>query len=621
MSKVTITTHSHVENFTAPNIPAFARVYASQSFTNSDSESVGAGGLDSPNYVKQVAVSYAAGVSTIASFTGSDRLDSTVYGVSGGNYATYTLALYSAKGKRVAIVYDNIKIPASPSTTSWVALDLYSNARPQPYRYAYYDQDQITALLNDKQLEIEANNWSLKFDGSKQHHIKCGPIYTPLTSYAASPCFIEAWIKPGSLTGARYWAAQGWGPSHVLLVGFIDDTDPDRVGMTGDFDAANTYFSNDTVPRNVWGHFAMLYLPANYLTTGIPAVTSAYTFINGVLSSITPLTSNPRASSGGTGNGGNTFEIGGTEHSNFDGSISQVRLFEGAVPFVYDFGFGLPKFIPERSFRGGYYTPSNTVRAAVSLLFDLRDRTGNTIPDRGVGYNGGQHTGVLSSGYTSEGQMGEPDNYETNLPTWVRDPITVSTETITAPTVPSNAILYDSFMRQDVTPFSRNSLTNLGIGNLEKGGTWLGSPLVYGILNRRCFGVGDGVYPVFAEVGQANMDVRIKTGDGNLNRDVIPYIFAKSSGVDGNNCLKMYYQAGYLYMQELDAAGTPVGANNTYAAFAGGTDQFRIVCTGTTAQFYAGATLLTTFTGVTRTGTKAGFFTAGIGRVDTFEVY
>ena len=185
------------------------------------------------------------------------------------------------------------------------------------------------------------DEWSLKFAGNKQHHTKAGPFYTPNTSYSHSPFFVEAWLKPGDLTGARYWIAQGYGGAHILLVG-VNDAEPGRVKITGNLNDGinfNSFQSVDTTARDAWAHHAVLYVPTNHFGEGNPAAPTVFTFINGVLSSRTAVV-NPRANSGNWWTGSNTLEIGGTEHSNFDGNISQVRLFEGSVPFVFDESYG-----------------------------------------------------------------------------------------------------------------------------------------------------------------------------------------------------------------------------------------------------------------------------------------
>lgn len=158
MAKITISGLEVLFNATGNQIPVYARVYASQTFTNDDGQVVIGGSIDSPDFVKEVAVSYAAGVATIASFAGANAIDSTTFGIAGGVLATYVLGLYSAKGKRLAIVYAGLIVPSVPTTTTWTDINLYTNAQHEPYRNAYYTADQINALLNGLDLAPKATD-------------------------------------------------------------------------------------------------------------------------------------------------------------------------------------------------------------------------------------------------------------------------------------------------------------------------------------------------------------------------------------------------------------------------------------------------------------------------------
>ena len=146
-----------LQNFTSANTPVYARVYCSQTFTNDSDEVVGAGSIDSTNYVKQVSASYASGVTTISSFATTNRIDSTTYGT-GGVYATYTLTLHNTKGKRVAIVYSGIIVPTTPATTTWDVLYEYSTTKHQPFNNTYYTAPQIDTILDGLDLAPDASD-------------------------------------------------------------------------------------------------------------------------------------------------------------------------------------------------------------------------------------------------------------------------------------------------------------------------------------------------------------------------------------------------------------------------------------------------------------------------------
>lgn len=155
--KITIGPHEHVETFPAKSIPAFARVTAQQFFTNEDDQTVGAQSPKSAEYVKQVAVTYSAGISQIAGFSGANQIDSTVVTATSRVLGTYTLALYTAKGKWITDVYSGLQVPELPTTTSWADIALYSSTYCEPFRHNYYDRDQINALLAGLSLAPLAN--------------------------------------------------------------------------------------------------------------------------------------------------------------------------------------------------------------------------------------------------------------------------------------------------------------------------------------------------------------------------------------------------------------------------------------------------------------------------------
>jgi hypothetical protein len=154
--KITIESHQHIYNGTVA--PAFARVYSSQPFYNDDSQSVQNGAVGSDNYVKQVAVTYAAGIATIATFATTNRIDSTIVASTGRSKSFYTLTLHDAHGRYLTTVYENIKIPESPTTTTWTDLARSSNTVSIPYRAEYYNREQIDELLRNLRALIVANN-------------------------------------------------------------------------------------------------------------------------------------------------------------------------------------------------------------------------------------------------------------------------------------------------------------------------------------------------------------------------------------------------------------------------------------------------------------------------------
>lgn len=196
MAKITIAAHEHIGNFPVP--PAFARVYCDRPFLNDDGDTVQNGAIRSGNYVKQVEAAYSAGVTTIAAFDGSNQLDSTVPDGATREEAFYALTLHDTDGNYLATVFEEIKVPSSPTTTSWAELSIVSGIRPVPYRYSYptlADVQSLVALmalanLVDTQITSPANNDLLAYDsilGKWKNSAASGYITTAAANAAFAP--------------------------------------------------------------------------------------------------------------------------------------------------------------------------------------------------------------------------------------------------------------------------------------------------------------------------------------------------------------------------------------------------------------------------------------------------
>lgn len=481
----------------------------------------------------------------------------------------------------------------------------------------YYTEAETDAAIQSA--PDKAGTYSLEFDDTAGHHVKVGSLYTLATDYNGSEMFLEAWIKTIGSSGG-YYAVQGYGGQHIVLLGSFPGSG--RATLAGNFNNGvqnNGYAAADTVPLDGWSHHAILYIPADHWGAGDPVSPTVYTYLNGVISSVTTLT-NPR---GAGGSSQNDFEIGGTDHSNWGGRMSQIRLFEGAIPFS-----AVPTiFSPEKSFRGGYYIVGST-RVPVSLLYDFRNNTGKSVPDRSVGFNGGLHTGVLAANFTSLSTFGEPDNYETNLPEWVVDEVAAPVETIAAPTIPPTAILYDSFSRADVTPAFGGSFSGgqivLPMGNLEKpsGQAWLGNAInETGILNRRAFGFGinEHLKYRYAPVGSATMDVRVASG--STDRAVMPQVLMRYS--DNSNYVNVSINPnnGFMTYQNVvagvDSGGFWPGSPSAIA----NVSTLRFVCSGTSITCYVDGVAYGTPVTTALIGQNAGLRFPQYTRCDLFEVY
>lgn len=445
---------------------------------------------------------------------------------------------------------------------------------------------------------------SLKFLASNAHHIKSGLFYTPNTDYNDSPCLVEAWCKTDPNTGGYIFPA-GFGGNHIMLWGVNADANGFQ-SISGNFKRdsnGNDYSSRDAAAPG-WCHMASLYCPPLYLGNW-QTEPRVYSYVNGVMSSYVDLV-NPRENLDG-GAGSATFGVGGTDHSGYSGLLEQVRIFEGKSPIR-----ALQTFMPEHSFRGGLYT-NNGENVPVSLFYDLRTEWGKTIPDLGAGFNGGTHTGVLSSGYTSSSQFGESDNYTENLPSFVNEEhFRPPNPTIQPPTIPSNAVLYDSFAQPDQLAVWGDTI---GLTSLEKGGTWENAETL-GILGQRVYSTtenGHALFPV-ADHGSADMDVRIHTGT-NWN-PAVPNMLVRYDSP--NSYIRLSPIHTQLYAQEFTNGQVTSQVNFLMPA---NVSEVRVVADGTECQIILDGVLKGTMTGLTGTGTKAGFQVAGVQRVSKFETY
>ena len=138
MSLITIASQD-IADWHGLETPAYARLIANQEFVTSENVIVQPGN----GFYQQFTCSVVSNKIRIASGSAYSTTDSDT------PWSTYTLAIYSAKGSLLTTIAGNLRIPNAPSSTTWTALIEYSQARVQPYRFAFYDTNQINALLNN----------------------------------------------------------------------------------------------------------------------------------------------------------------------------------------------------------------------------------------------------------------------------------------------------------------------------------------------------------------------------------------------------------------------------------------------------------------------------------------
>ena len=433
--------------------------------------------------------------------------------------------------------------------------------------------------------------------------------------------FWEFWAAPGSNAAATYMLSDGYGGAHALLfgVGSFNSSEPSRYELLGNiFDGVrhDNYFGSDQGPAvGEWGHFAVGWDGQNIIT-----------YFNGVPVGKTPF-HGPRRTPG-PGGGAGRLLIGGSDHSNFDGRIAQVRGYEDANPREALPGGAEASFAPQ------------TVFGVEGNLLSYYFRSdGVTVADLSRGYNGVNRVGwvrgtvagiLLDCGSCPRPQfVVDPSapNFAANTPA---PPVIVPS----APAAPSGALVFDSFSRANSTYLfgSRG-----GLGSTEGGsaGTqvWQSnqsptSAQPFGILNSIAVLLANDTALAWVQTGSASgkLDVRVDRRRGRWGRGIHTglsfrvvnannFFFAFTSDAAGppsTQALKVGY---YLDGQRVDLA--------TSAALPDTWTTLRVVTTDAgDLKVYADNTLLfSTNTPLMATAIGAGLYnnSFGLGLVNRWE--
>jgi hypothetical protein len=364
--------------------------------------------------------------------------------------------------------------------------------------------------------------------------------------------FWEFWAMPGDNAGGTYMISDGYGGAHALLFGVanIGAREPNRYQLLGNIWNGHelTYFSSDQGPApHEWAHFGVGW-DGKYIVTyfdGVPVGKTAYV--------------GPRITPGGIQGCGRLL-VGGSDHSNFDGRIAEMRGYEDNNPRE-DASATYASFAPQTVFSvdgqmlSYYFHPSDSI-ADLSLF----------------GYLGRQHSGLLRS--TANGVLYPCSGCP--LPQFVVDPTAPdfahpdratqpAAPVATPAAVPNGTLVFDSFSRRNSTYILGGAG---GLGSSE-GGTagaraWHTNedparPQPFGILN----GIGvllansTSVAWVSPAQGTTDLDVRVDrhagfwgsghdTGLSFRVADAADYFFAYSTeAADTTQTLNVgYYQAG-----------------------------------------------------------------------------
>ena len=314
--------------------------------------------------------------------------------------------------------------------------------------------------------------------------------------------FWELWAMPGEFAAATYMLSDGYGGSHALLFGVhaFNSSEPDRYELAGNlFDGLNptTTFGSDVGPAiNEWGHYAVGWDGQSVIT-----------YFNGVPVGKVPF-SGPRRTPG-PGGGGGRLLIGGSDHSNFQGRIAQVRGYENTNPREALPGGVEAAFAPQTVFAPGGSLMSNYFRL------------GSVVADLSGGYNGVAHEGFLRGTI-----FGVPANcvgcpppqhvIDPTAPNFATGAASAPVNVPSTPATPVGALVFDSFARPNAT-YTFGGLG--GLGSTESGSagprTWQtnNAPQTsqpFGILNARAVLLGNTQALAWVPTGSATGDVDVR---------------------------------------------------------------------------------------------------------------
>lgn len=404
---------------------------------------------------------------------------------------------------------------------------------PQDY-YSFLPQnDQVIGLLNDRSTifhgtfnQLTVPTKVLAYDGSPKT-VDYGPFWQGGVNLGHF--FWEFWAMPGDNAGATYLVSDGYGGAHALLFGFgsLGGEEPGRYQLIGNIlnnITFQNYFGSDQGPTpGEWGHFAVGW-DGQYIIT----------YLNGVPVGKTPF-SGPRLSPG-PGGGGGRLLIGGSDHSNFEGRIAQVRGYEDRNPREASG--------PESSF-----APESVFSVGGNLL-SYYFRPDTRVADLSSGYRGVSHLGLprgTTAGILADCGACPPPEFvvDPTAPNFVAGTSGPPMTTQPPLPVPDQAIVFDSFSRTNST-YTFGSAG--GLGSTEGGSlgprAWrsnesTGQLKPFGILNGVGVVLGNATYCAWVPTSSSgNLDVRIDRRKGSFGSGVHTGLSFRV--VDGSNYFFAY---------------------------------------------------------------------------------
>ncbi|MEP6570361.1 MAG: carboxypeptidase-like regulatory domain-containing protein [Acidobacteriota bacterium] len=381
-------------------------------------------------------------------------------------------------------------------------------------------------------------SYVLKFDSTTKT-VDYGPFWPEAVNLGHF--FWEFWAMPGLHAHATYMLSDGYGGAHALLfgVGSFNTSEVNRYELLGNiFDGVrfDNYFGSDIGPAvGEWAHFAVGWDGQNIIT-----------YYNGVPVGKTPFTG-PRRTPG-PGGGGGRLLIGGSDHSNFDGRIAQVRGYEDANPRESLPGGVEASFAPQTVFGLGGNLLSYYFRPSPRLIADLSQ-----------GYRGTAHTGFArgtGTGIIFYCESCPPPEFvlDPSAPNFATGAPPPPTGVPPAVAPPVGALVFDSFTRANSTyTFAGHG----GLGSTESGSAGIqvwqtnqppANAQPFGVLNSRAVLLANSMAVTWVPTGSAtgNVDVRVNRYTGRWGSGIHTGLSFRV--VDANN---------FFFAYSGDAAGTP----------------------------------------------------------------
>lgn len=314
----------------------------------------------------------------------------------------------------------------------------------------------VVASTDDPRLSLPsdpAKNYVLNFSGIGRS-VDFG-LFWPDDGVSLGLMFWEAWVKPNA--GGQYIISDGYGGAHAVLFG-TDASGTSPMLITGNVWNGTSGISFGSIDGPAIGEWALLGVSwdGTWLTSyynGVPAGSVAF--------------AGPRKTFSSAGGGGILY-IGGSDHQNFLGYMSQVRGWEGVNPLTpfTDGAATIPQpYRPETIFGAHRLQLVPGVKASFLATF--------TKPATQIFDILGGHIGKvvnLSHGQGTESYPAPQFILDTTAPTYdsITGPTAPAELIPTAPATPPGARVFDSFSRANRT-YAFDYTRNIGTATMTTG--------------------------------------------------------------------------------------------------------------------------------------------------------